>query len=1002
MSRQERFGGTAAAFFLFIFMISGVPLTHRAATPEPSEPMTPVQVDSKLNLQQWGALTTFHGLPSDTVRAIAQDTAGYFWFGTDAGLAVYDGRRIRKLTFSEIENIRIRCLRFGADGALWIGTDAGAFTLQNDKLVPVRGTETQPINAIAFARGGVVRMTSEYGILFTIRGDRTDKLTPETVPLLWIDESRRQPLPLTGLATIGDTTFIGTRGRGVLSLTGNRLALVPNESRPFFVSEILVDEKQAICGVETSARDAGTLAGATPAAMKKIPVITGTAQALAKDGLDRLWVGTNGAGAFCLRGAEIIEHFTFGDTSGGLRSDVVFDIFTDREGVVWFGTNRGVSRHDPNSPRVTPVNENAESNVVRSFLISPDGTQWCGTRRGLFFRRNERLGWQDIAGIGPRAVYALAALGDGRILAGTSSGTFIGDAKELNFRPVPTTRMGPNDSNRAICRFRNQWYVGTFGGGLERLNDNQRLPVAGDTMPTNIVSLYNENDERLWIGTSNEGVFTFDGNRFAREPLTRTLTQAIWCVTGNRRDGLWFGTERGLYKLAGERLLTVVPDGDVRAVQAHVLPDAVWCATTDRGIWTCALTADGRTRLARLDTETGLPSNTGFCLWTGENNLLWIGTSRGLVRYGASLVKPLVRPIRAFGTREYPLDGSPIRLNYPQNSLLIEAIAISSRTFSEKFTYEFQVLDAKDVEIRRGTTRQGQFTAQGLVAGTYRIRVTVIGNDLTASDPVELAFTVGRAPFPFLTVILGTLLAVAVGALAWGFRQNLRLSSTNALLAETRRQVADEAERERRRIARDLHDQTLADLRRLQLRTDTLKRDPDAGTRMAELRREIEDVSVEIRRICEDLSPSVLENVGLSAALRYAVVQTLAQLPEEKRFSDVFDCADDFDETTRLTLVEQLHVYRIAQEALSNAARHAEAKNVILKLTETDLELRLTVEDDGKGFQPSENGGRGVGNIEARAGIIGATAHWETPESGGTRFVLRKKKSGVRSLESGV
>lgn len=988
MNRRERFGRTAAAFFLFIFMTCGVPLTHPAATPEPDEPTTPVQVDSKLNLQQWGALTTFHGLPSDTVRAIAQDSAGYFWFGTDAGLAVYDGRRIRKQPFSEIENVRIRCLRFGTDGTLWIGTDAGAFTLKNEKLAPVRGTETQPINAIAVVGNRGVRLTSEYGILFTVRGERTEKLTPEEAPLLYMDENRRQPLPLTGVATVGDTTFIGTRGRGVLALTGNRLTQVPTEPRPFFVSEILVDEKQAICGVETSARDAGTLAGATPATMKKIPVITGTVQALARDPLDRLWVGTNGNGAFCLKGADIIEHFTFGGTSGGLRSDVVFDVFTDREGVVWFGTNRGVSRHDPNSPRVTPVNENAESNVVRSFFVDTDGTQWCGTRRGLFFRRSERVGWQDIATVGPRAVYALAALGDGRILAGTSSGTFIGDGKELNFRPVPTTRTGTNDSNRAICRFKNQWYVGIFGGGIERFTGEQRAPVGGG--PGNVVSLYNENDERLWIGTSNEGVFTFDGNRFVREPLTQTLTQAVWCVTGSRKTGLWFGTERGLYKLDGERLVTVVPDGDVRAVLAHVLPDAVWCATTDRGIWTCALTADKQTRLARLDTETGLPSNTGFCLLPGDDKLLWIGTSRGLVRYGASLVKPLVKPVRAFGAREYPLDGSPIRLNYPQNSLLVEAVAISSRTFSEKFTYEFQVLDAKGSEIRRGSARQGQFTAQGLAAGDYRVRVTALGNDLIASDPVELAFTVGRAPFPTLTVILGTLLAVAVGALAWGFRQNLRLTGTNALLAETRRQVADEAERERRRIARDLHDQTLADLRRLQLRTDTLKRDPDAGSRMAELRREIEDVSVEIRRICEDLSPSVLENVGLSAALRYALVQTLAQLPEERRFAESFECSDDFDEHTRLTLVEQLHVYRIAQEALSNAARHAEAKNVRLSLTEDEAGFSLLVEDDGHGFQPSEGGGRGVGNIQARAGIIGATAIWESPETGGTRFLLRK------------
>ncbi len=116
--------------------------------------------------------------------------------------------------------------------------------------------------------------------------------------------------------------------------------------------------------------------------------------------------------------------------------------------------------------------------------------------------------------------------------------------------------------------------------------------------------------------------------------------------------------------------------------------------------------------------------------------------------------------------------------------------------------------------------------------------------------------------------------------------------------ASARLQLASEAEAERRRIARDLHDQTLADLRRLLLLTDEMQRN-DAPAQVtgggmiqtttasavdpSELRAEIESISQEVRRICEDLSPSVLENVGFAAALEWALSGAVAHTPEGRK-----------------------------------------------------------------------------------------------------------------------
>src|SRR5207245_6879308 len=101
------------------------------------------------------------------------------------------------------------------------------------------------------------------------------------------------------------------------------------------------------------------------------------------------------------------------------------------------------------------------------------------------------------------------------------------------------------------------------------------------------------------------------------------------------------------------------------------------------------------------------------------------------------------------------------------------------------------------------------------------------------ATPLSFEFTVARASFPWTSTALGVLLLLALIALSWGYFQNRRIHRTSAELAATNRelanarlQLANETEAERRRIARDLHDQTLADLRNLALLIDQL---PSSG-----------------------------------------------------------------------------------------------------------------------------------------------------------------------------
>src|SRR5215471_3488685 len=94
-------------------------------------------VPSSLNLHQWGSLTLFHGLPSDHVRAIAQDSDGILWFGTDSGLVKYDGRRIQRIAAEGPALARILSLKFDREGALWLGADHGATRVVNGEVKPI-------------------------------------------------------------------------------------------------------------------------------------------------------------------------------------------------------------------------------------------------------------------------------------------------------------------------------------------------------------------------------------------------------------------------------------------------------------------------------------------------------------------------------------------------------------------------------------------------------------------------------------------------------------------------------------------------------------------------------------------------------------------------------------------------------------------------------------------------------------------------------------------------
>ena len=119
------------------------------------------------SLHRWGAVTLFHGLPSDQVHAIAQDREGVMWFGTDAGLARYDGRRVQTVSDEGLASRRVLALREDGAGALWVGTDGGAFVRAGEgSFRLVAETKGKPVTAVLTAGRVLAFLATADGLVF--------------------------------------------------------------------------------------------------------------------------------------------------------------------------------------------------------------------------------------------------------------------------------------------------------------------------------------------------------------------------------------------------------------------------------------------------------------------------------------------------------------------------------------------------------------------------------------------------------------------------------------------------------------------------------------------------------------------------------------------------------------------------------------------------------------------------------------------------------------------
>ena len=214
-----------------------------------------------------------------------------------------------------------------------------------------------------------------------------------------------------------------------------------------------------------------------------------------------------------------------------------------------------------------------------------------------------------------------------------------------------------------------------------------------------------------------------------------------------------------------------------------------------------------------------------------------------------------------------------------------------------------------------------------------------------------------------------------------------RLTEDRARERQLAAQVISAQDEERARVARELHDSTAQILTAVMLQLGAAAREstsPLLDARIATLRELAAEALEEVRSMSHTMHPRVLDDLGLVPALEWLARQACVQ-----EQLDVHVVAAEFDPPIPPPLAAAL--YRVAQEALRNAARHAEARHVIVRLTRDGASAVLEVEDDGCGFDVAlaeqRRPGMGLFSMRERIGLVNGRLTVRSESNRGTRVV---------------
>jgi ligand-binding sensor domain-containing protein/signal transduction histidine kinase len=970
--------------------------------------------------------TTDEGLPQNSVIALTQTHDGYLWLGTRNGLVRFDGigrfsggGKIQFPVFNdnntpELNSSTIVKLFEDSRGDLWLGTENAGVVLANKdgKLSGVdigRGTRQGRLMAACEDQAGAVWLYTADGRLCRYRDKQVDvwevgaerpsncrALVVDDAGLLWIGTD-------WGLWALDPRS--AATGAGLVVAhelpVGKLDFLVPSSRGGFWM---LADGKITKYKNRQVQQQLGSYAWAAG-----LPIF-----AACEDRDGNLVVATYGDGVYWL------DDQGKGTRIQGLSHSYILSLTIDSEGCLWVGTDGGGLNRVKRQK--FDVLTGSEGFIVQSVCEDNAAGLWVGYNweridywkdgalqqqftnllsysvafperwyiRSLYVDRSQRV-WAGTWSAGGARLVSLFELKNGSFQAVTGASSVNQDVSAIyqdhkgalwvgtegglsrwdgtNWKRY-TIRDGlSSDLVRALAETGDDLWIGTQRGGLSRLRDGKftvyRKQPAG--LPSDdIASLYADADGVLWIGTSG-GLARFkDGNWTHYSQQHGLISDNIGFLVEDGEGHLWLGSNAGLMR---------VPKSELNAFAAGTT-NFLYCRTFGR--------ADGLP-----SGECTFGSQPGACV--GRDGTLWFPTIKGLASLNPAQLYPNTNPppviIEAVlidgerKNRDTLRAGAPYALTVPARSERLEIDYTSLNLAAPeraRFQYRMEGHEKDWTDARN--ERAAHY--HKLPPGSYHFQVTACNEDgVWSKTPVSLPIRV-LPPFwkTAWFISLATLFALANIA---GLVHYISTQKLQRQLATLREQEA--LEKERARIARDLHDQLGANLTQVALLGEMAEADKETPVEVEAHAKQISATARETTRALDEIVWTVNpSNDTLDGLINYVCkyAQEYFALAGLRYRLDVPSNLP----ATPISPEVRHNVFLATKEAVNNVVKHAHASAAWLKLQLRPDQFSLQLEDNGRGISSTdqEKARNGLKNMRKRMEDIGGAFSLSPRAEGGT------------------
>ena len=974
------------------------------------------------------------------ILAIHEDKRGYIWLGTVEGvLNRYDRKTgifkryhiteqlqtfenpVSKyyefpIPFSRNIDKTITCIAEGPDNSLWIGTWGKGIIRFNPQDNSIKHFHYDPQNPVGLQSNTVkaIAIDGNYVWIGTLEGGLY-KLNTANDSFVWDNYTNQKgnenSLSDNKIISLfkdhsGDL-WVGTYGGGLNMLTKEEQTKKAANAK--FIHYMNLPHKNSIShNIVTS---------------------------IIQDKKGIIWIGTYGGGLDKLNpvtGTFVNYHNDPNDPTSLSKNDIL-NLMEDASGTIWIGTHlgKGLNKMESSVAKFKHISKDLKKgkglndDVVWAIHQDDDSILWIGTYKGGLNRWNHRTGefsyYQTMEGnnysIDDNHIRSIEDDGRNLLLGTYNGGLNIFNKATERFRsyvndPDDSTTLGANQIQSMLIDREGNYWIGTFGGGLNQLISidangkaifKRYMHNPEDPFSLNdnrVYAIYEDREGVLWIGTFGGGLSRFDkkNERFISYKNipgdeTSLSDNRVMNIYEDHGGMLWIGTYGGGLLKFNKRTEKFTRYDEKNKPSSSVVygmlednNNNLWMST-DNGLFKFNISSENFTR---YDLHDGLQSLefSGGALFKSKSGEMFFGGINGFNYFYPDSVKDnyFVPPIVLSTIKVFnqPVNGEPDTLNltYDQNFLTLEFAALDyTNPPDNQYAYKLDGFD-KDWHYVDARNRIANYT--NLSPGEYTFKVRGSNNDGVWNNVGTEIYLMISPPFwkTWWFISLSVMFTAFIVYYLGTFRYRNLLA----------------IEKIKSKLSADLHDNVGSGLTEISILSELVSKEVEQTASGPS--QKLNAISEKARMLIDNMS-DIVWMVNPKHDSLYHLILRLKDSYSDFMLALGISFAtvniEKFSEV-RLPMDYKQNIFLIFKEGINNAVKHSRCKKIVLEANLTKDMLELSLKDDGIGIEPEVvKYGNGIQNMKSRAKAIGGELIVDSSNNG-TLIKFTGKTTKVNKL----